>query len=111
MCVFFFLLDFGSFKSLHSSSCVQEREIRGRERKRRIIYSSTPRYVTPFWSHSSQLLHSQLLLVGKGVITQAPSTSNNTTTRNTNSNTTSKRKFKAEKNLLLSTLNNKEEFF
>ncbi len=80
---------------------------KGRERKRGRFYSSAPGYITPLWSHSSQLLCSQLLLVGRGVQTQAPFNSNNTTTRNTRSNTTSKRKFKAKRNLLFSTLNNK----
>jgi hypothetical protein len=55
----------------------------GKYRKRGRIYSTTPGYVTPLWSRSSQLLRSQLLLVGRGVIAQVPSNNNNTTTRNT----------------------------
>jgi len=48
-----------------------------------------------------------VLLVGKSVTTQAPSNNHNTS----NNNTSSKKKFKAKKNVPLSTLSNREEFF
>ncbi len=66
---------------------VYEREIDG---EREIMYSFVPRYVTPLWFRSSQLL-----LVNRGVTTQAPSdNNNNNTTRNINNNISNERNSK-----------------
>jgi hypothetical protein len=100
----------GRFKSFQVSSCLcARRRKREREKEGKKDILSTTGNATPLWFRYSKLLCSQLFIIGKGVIAQAPSVNNNTTTRNTN-NTTSKINSKTKK-MLLSTLNNNKKFF
>jgi len=98
---YYFLL--GSFKNLQP---LHPMFLRGREKKKRKERALKPvlGYIIPRLVLAPPIL---VLLVGKSVTTQAPSNNHNTS----NNNTSSKKKFKAKKNVPLSTLSNREEFF
>jgi hypothetical protein len=98
------------FKASSASSYVfaQEREIFYKKKTVHLLQdTSLPHLVSLF-----PVPPIPTLLVGRSVTTQTPSSNNNSNTNNERTQAAKEtKKFKAKKNLSLSTLSNREEFF